>query len=98
MRKVKETISQVRRLMDEWDKEKNEEAGLNPEKLGFQSNKYAFWKCQCGYRWRAKISNRYNGRSCPCCARSSLPPSPHGRSDAPSASRTVSGSKFQVSS
>lgn len=74
MRKVKEALSQVRRLMDEWDIEKNEEVGLNPEKLGSQSNKYAFWKCQCGYRWRAKISNRYNGRSCPCCARKIVVP------------------------
>ena len=69
MRKLKETVSQVSRLMDEWDVEKNREAGLDPDKLGSQSNKYAFWKCKCGYSWSAKISNRYHGRGCPCCAR-----------------------------
>lgn len=74
MRKLKETVSQVSRLMDEWDVEKNREAGLDPDKLGSQSNKYAFWKCKCGYSWSAKISNRYHGRGCPCCARKIVVP------------------------
>jgi len=74
MRELKETVSQVRRLMNEWDIEKNKEAGLDPEKLGSQSNKYAFWKCKCGYKWSAKISNRYHGRGCPCCARKIVVP------------------------
>lgn len=74
MRKIKETVSQVRRLMDEWDLEKNKEAGHDPERIGSQSNKYAFWKCKCGYKWSAKISNRYHGRGCPCCARKIVVP------------------------
>lgn len=75
MRVIKETVSQVQRLMDEWDEEKNKEAGIDSAKLGSQSNTYAFWKCnKCGYRWRAKISNRYNGRGCPCCARKVVVP------------------------
>jgi len=70
MRKLKETVSQVPRLMDEWYEEKNIEAGIFPDKVGSQSNKKAFWKCnKCGYTWETKISNRYHGRGCPCCAR-----------------------------
>lgn len=75
MRKLKETVSQVPTLMHEWDIEKNKAVGLNPEKLGSQSNFYAFWKChKCGYEWSAKINNRYNGRGCPCCARKKIVP------------------------
>ncbi len=55
MRKLKEAVSQISRLMDEWDVEKNREAGLDPDKLGSQSNKDAFWKCKkCGYEWLQK--------------------------------------------
>lgn len=41
MRVIKETVSQVQRLMDEWDEEKNKEAGIDSAKLGSQSNTYA---------------------------------------------------------
>ena len=62
MKKPKETVSMVKRLMDEWNFEANEDAGIFPDKLGSQSNTYAFWKCKYGHKWRAKINNRYNGR------------------------------------
>lgn len=55
-------------LMSEWDHEAN--PTLNPNKLTRGSNKKASWKCSnCGYKWKAKISNRsYLGRGCPLCA------------------------------
>lgn len=32
------------------------------------SNYYAYWKChKCGYKWKAKVSNRVKGRGCPVC-------------------------------
>lgn len=75
MKRPKETISQVQRLIDEWCYEKNNEIGLNPELLGSQSNKSAWWHCaKCHYEWFAKINNRYNGRGCPCCARKIVVP------------------------
>lgn len=67
MRKPKETVSQVARLMSEWDIEKNREEGIDPERLGSQSNTYAYWKCRYDHTWKAKINNRYNGRGCPEC-------------------------------
>ena len=69
MKKPKETVSQVKRLMDEWDFESNSIIGIFPDKLGSQSNTYAFWKCKYGHKWRAKINNRYNGRGCPECSK-----------------------------
>lgn len=67
MRKPKETVSDIDYLMDEWDAEANEANGIFPEKLGSQSNIYAFWKCAYGHKWKAKINNRYNGQGCPEC-------------------------------
>lgn len=53
-------------LLKEWDCERNEKG---PECYTPQSNAYAYWICSvCGYKYRAKISNRTNGRGCACCA------------------------------
>ena len=42
---------------------------LLPSEHAPQSSKYAYWICsKCGYRYRAKISNRANGRACACCS------------------------------
>ena len=76
MKKPKETVSRVKRLMDEWDFDANNAAGIFPDQLGSQSNVYAFWKCKYGHKWKAKINNRYNGRGCKMCSkrlRSSFP-------------------------
>ena len=67
MKKPKVTVSQVKKLIDEWDFEKNNAAGIFPDKIGSQSNIYAFWKCKYGHEWRSKINNRFNGRGCPEC-------------------------------
>ncbi len=67
MKKPKETVSQVQRLMNEWDYEENKKCGLDPKVLGSQSNVESYWKCKNGHKWKAKISNRYNGRGCPKC-------------------------------
>ncbi len=63
----KQTISQDKALMEEWDFEVN--AHLSPEKLTRGSNKKAWWKCsKCKYEYEAKISNRaILKRGCPCC-------------------------------
>lgn len=69
MKKPLKTISEVPSIMKEWDLDKNNAEGLNPEVLGAQSNRYAYWKCKYGHSWKAKINNRYNGRGCPICAK-----------------------------
>ena len=67
MKTPKETVADVDWLMAEWDYEINSSLGIFPDKLGSQSNTYAFWKCKYGHKWKAKISNRYHGRGCPDC-------------------------------
>ena len=67
MKNPKERVSDVPYLMAEWDFELNSEKHIFPQLLGAQSNKYAYWKCDYGHRWKAKINNRYNGTGCPEC-------------------------------
>lgn len=51
----------------EWNYEKN--GDLSPHDFARHSEKSVWWICsKCGYEWKAKISNRVNGRGCPRCA------------------------------
>lgn len=60
-------ISQIPKLLEEWDYEANRD--LLPEQVTSGSNKSVGWICsKCGYQWNAKILNRTNGRGCPLCA------------------------------
>lgn len=67
MRTPKEFVADIPALMEEWDFEKNTSLCIFPDKLGSQSNTYAYWVCKYGHKWKAKINNRYNGRGCPEC-------------------------------
>ncbi len=52
-------------LLEEWDYNKNPKG---PEEYTPWSNESVFWVCsKCGYEYKAKISNRQNGRGCACC-------------------------------
>ena len=53
-------------LLAEWDYEKNKKH--KPEHLKPQSNEKVWWKCKCGYSWKATVCGRYIGRGCPSCA------------------------------
>ncbi len=64
----KKCISEIKKLMQEWDYEANKD--LDPIKLTIGSNKKAWWKSYlCGHRWQTSISHRTReGRnSCPNC-------------------------------
>ena len=55
-----------------WDKNLNDEAGLDPTKIRCRSVKMANWIChQCPkgqpHRWQARIGDVYGGSGCPCC-------------------------------
>lgn len=53
-------------LLKDWDFEKNT---VLPSEVTPRANIYIHWKChKCGYEWKAKLSNRTNGRGCPCCS------------------------------
>ena len=54
-------------LMAEWNWEKNNELGFDPETLTLGSNKKVWWKCSKGHEWQATVNNRNRGNSCPIC-------------------------------
>ena len=39
-----------------------------PDQVAPHSNQYAYWECEKGHVWEAKINNRVNGSACPFCA------------------------------
>ena len=55
-------------LMTEWDWEKNNNWGLNPNEITSHSGKKVWWICINGHSFEATIANRVNGKGCPYCA------------------------------
>lgn len=53
-------------LAAEWDYEAN--GGITPHNITAGSNKYAYWICKKGHKWKAIIANRsLRGSGCPYC-------------------------------
>ena len=67
-KKEKQYVSDNARLMAEWDWEKNNELGFEPNKLTCGSDKKVWWKCCKGHEWEATIGSRNRGCNCPYCA------------------------------
>ena len=56
-------------IIEEWDYKKNSQLNLDPTKLGYYSNKKAWWKCSKGHEWDEIIANRTRRNSgCPICS------------------------------
>ena len=52
-------------LAEEWDNDKNQ---LKPSEVLSGSSSYAWWKCNKGHIWRARINNRsVRNEGCPYC-------------------------------
>ena len=68
-KKEKQYVSDNAQLMAEWDWEKNNGIGLDPNKLTCGSNKKAWWICENGHEWEAQINSRNRGHGCPECTR-----------------------------
>ena len=66
-KKEKRYVSDNARLMAEWDWEKNNALGLDPQKLTCGSGRKVWWKCVHNHEWEATIFNRTKGRGCPYC-------------------------------
>ena len=54
------------RLLQEWDKERNQ--WLTPELVSCGSQKQIWWRCGKGHEWQARPYDRVEGRDCPYCA------------------------------
>lgn len=52
-------------LIEEWDFNKNKD--LTPENVTVSSTKKAWWKCEKGHSWQARIADRSKGSGCPLC-------------------------------
>ena len=65
---MRERIIENKELIEEWDYEKNEKEGNNPNELTCGSNKIVWWKCKkCGHEWQTMIITRNRGSGCPKC-------------------------------
>ena len=67
-KKEKRHMSDNAQLMTEWNWEKNNEFGYDPQVLTCSSSIKAWWKCSKGHEWQANISDRNRGRGCPYCS------------------------------
>jgi len=60
-------LRQSKRLMSEWDCDKNK--GIDPNAVKMASNKMYSWKCKnCRRGFKAQPNNRKNGTDCPYCS------------------------------
>lgn len=54
-------------LLKEWDYDKNNRLNITPKNVYPQSSIKVWWKCEKGHSYRAMVSNKYKGSSCPIC-------------------------------
>ena len=66
--KEKRYVSDNAQLIAEWDWEKNDEIGLNPNKATCGSAKKAWWKCSSGHSFYKSIDKMHKNQSCPICS------------------------------
>ncbi len=59
-------VSDIPRLMEEWNWEKN--VGIDPKQITVGVNWKVWWKCSKGHEWQASPNHRNNGRGCPYCS------------------------------
>ena len=62
---VNDLASVNRRVASLWDHEKN--GDMIPENVAAYSNTFAYWKCEKGHTWEAKVYSMANGGGCPYC-------------------------------
>ena len=55
------------KLMLEWDLEKNEFYGFNPNTTALHSNKKVWWKCEKKHSWDMSPERRLKSKGCPYC-------------------------------
>ena len=67
----KKTISQTHKLLiKEWNYEKNNKLGLDPDNITFGSHKKPWWIClkNHNHKWKTSVKHRTNGSNCPYCS------------------------------
>ena len=64
----KKYVIENKKLMLDWDFNKNQNLGLDPEKLTCGSKKEVAWKCCKGHEWKESIQRRNSRYKCPYCS------------------------------
>ncbi|MBR2384854.1 MAG: zinc-ribbon domain-containing protein [Clostridia bacterium] len=67
-KKEKQYVSDNAQLMAEWDWEKNNELGFDPNKLTCGSEIKIWWKCKLGHSFEKQINKMCENLSCPLCS------------------------------
>ena len=68
-KKEKQYVSDNAQLMAEWNWEKNNELGLDPNKLTCGSGRKVWWECNFGHEWLTTIEKRAKEKTgCPYCS------------------------------
>lgn len=60
-------IIEDKKLMEEWNFDKNNQLELYPECITYGSEKKAWWICSENHEWYARIGSRSQGSGCPEC-------------------------------
>ena len=68
MRIEKRYVIDNAQLMSEWNYEKNQVQGIEPQNITVGSVKKIWWICEKGHEWQATPNNRSRGQGCPVCA------------------------------
>lgn len=68
MSKLKLYVSNITKLLAEWDYDKNSSLCYSPETTPYKSNKKIWWICKLGHSWQDTAGNRSSGRDCPYCS------------------------------
>lgn len=64
---TKRSLAEINpRLTREWHPTKN--GKLTPKDVTPGANKKVWWRCKKSHEWKAKVSNRNRGNSCPYCS------------------------------
>lgn len=57
-------------LLDEWDYEENDKAGIHPTDVTYGSKQVVHWRCKRGHTWKCEVYRRTtNGEGCPHCSK-----------------------------
>lgn len=64
----KKYVADNEKLIAEWNWDKNNELGLNPDELTCGSGKKAWWICDKGHEWEVTVNHRDSGYGCPYCS------------------------------
>lgn len=66
--KTKDLLKNYPELIAEWNYEKNDKEGINPDMISVGSSRRVWWRCKEGHEsYIASLAHRVYGTGCPLC-------------------------------